>query len=110
MRIPNADKAVISVEKLRDHLLNPPRRRGGAKARLLLSLGHSRERPEQLELDLRQQHLSLDAATESADDYRRRFEIVAPIVGPGGRSVIFLSVWQIDRSTEAPRLITLYPR
>ena len=31
MLIPNADKAIIAPEKLRDYLLNPAHRRGSAK-------------------------------------------------------------------------------
>jgi hypothetical protein len=41
MKIPNGDKAVIASEKLRDYLLNPAHRRGGSKARLLLSMGYT---------------------------------------------------------------------
>jgi len=36
--IPNAERAIIAVEKLTAYLLNPSHKRGGAKARLLLSL------------------------------------------------------------------------
>jgi hypothetical protein len=40
LRIPNADHAIIAIEKLRDYLLNAAHRRGGSKARLLLSCGY----------------------------------------------------------------------
>ena len=42
MKIPKADKAVIAKDKLCDYLLNPVHRRGGSKAKLLLSMGYSK--------------------------------------------------------------------
>jgi hypothetical protein len=54
--IPNAERAVIAVEKLTQYLLNPSHKRGGAKARLLLSLGYRTDAPQVLESDLRAHH------------------------------------------------------
>ena len=58
MKIPHADRAIIAPEKLRDYLLNPLHRRGGPKARLLMSLGYRAEDFDKLEQDLR--HPALD--------------------------------------------------
>ena len=33
MKVPNAERAIIAAEKIRDYLLNPEHRRGAAKAR-----------------------------------------------------------------------------
>ena len=41
MTIPNAERAVIAMEKLTEYLLNMSHKRGGAKARLLLSPHYS---------------------------------------------------------------------
>ena len=109
MKIPNADQAIIAVEKLRDYLLNPLHRRGGSKARLLMLLGYDADRWQTLEMDLRRQHLMLDAASTAETEYGTSYEIIAPLTGPNGRSVRFRSVWQIDYGTQIPRLITLYP-
>ncbi len=109
MKIPNADKAEIAPAKLRDYLLNPVHRRGGTKAKLLLSLGYRGDEWQRLEADLRRRHLAADVADWRDTDYGRRFEIAAPLVTPGGRSVLFRSVWQIDTGMDHPRLITIYP-
>ena len=58
MTIPNADRAIIAVEKLTAYLLNSSHKRGAAKARLLLGLGYRADAPEVLESHLREQHLS----------------------------------------------------
>ena len=49
MTIPNAERATISPEKLAGYLLNLSHRRGGAKARLLLSFGYRSDNPQALE-------------------------------------------------------------
>lgn len=110
MLIPNADKAVIAPEKLRDYLLNPAHRRGSAKAKLLLSLGYRPDAWRVLELDLRNQHLSAHVTATKQNPYGLRYEVRAPLQTPRGRIVVFESVWQIDIGTDVPRLITMYPR
>ena len=51
-----------------------------------------------------------EAAKEEATAYGMRYEIVAPLRGPTGKSMNFRSIWQIDTGTQVPRLITMYPR
>jgi hypothetical protein len=57
--IPNADRAIVAVEKLTAYLLNASHKRGGAKAKLLIALGYQPTVPERLVADLRAQHLPL---------------------------------------------------
>jgi hypothetical protein len=109
VKVPNAQRAVIAPEKLFLYLLNRSHRRGGSKARLLISLGYSSAEWKRLEADLRIQHLTADVECQTASEYGDRYEIVAPIVGPNGGVVIFRSIWQIDSGTDYPRLITMYP-
>lgn len=110
MPIPNADRAIIAVEKLTAYLLNPSHKRGGAKARLLISLGYRTGTPEVLGSDLRVQHLSLNATRTSPNPYGIAYEIEGPITTPSGRTVRFCSIWQIDTGSEVARFITMYPR
>lgn len=108
MPIPNAHKAIIAPEKLHDYLLNIAHRRGAAKARLLLALGYRTENWKRLEYDIRQQHLTCDPVQTSQTEYGVRFEILAPIRAPNGRSIPFWTIWQIDTGRDVPRLITMY--
>ncbi|MGE0876375.1 MAG: DUF6883 domain-containing protein [Burkholderiales bacterium] len=110
MRIPNAEKAIIVPQKLRDYLLNSAHRRGSTKARLLLACGYRADAWQVLEADLRGQHLTSEFAVARENPYGRRFEISAPLATPSGRRILFRSIWQIDTGTDFPRLITLYPR
>jgi hypothetical protein len=63
-----------------------------------------------LDADLRAQHLTADVECQTDSDYGDRFEIVAPLIGPNRRSILFRSIWQIDIGTDYPRLITIYPK
>jgi hypothetical protein len=110
MRVPNAERAIVAVEKLSGYLLNVSHKRGGPKARLLLTLGYRTEDPRSLESDLRTQHLSLDVARTSQNAYGVVYEIEGPIKTPSGRIVRFCSIWQVDTGTVVPRFITMYPR
>src|SRR5688572_1394840 len=103
MTIPNVSRAVVAAEKLTGYLLNPDHKRGGPKARLLLSLGYRTESPEMLEVDLRTQHLSQEPSRRSQNPYGVVYEIEAPIATPSGTIVRFCSIWQIDTGSEVPR-------
>lgn len=110
MPLPNADRAIVAVEKLTGYLLNPSHKRGGAKARLFLSLGFRTDTPQTLETALRAQHLSLEATRTSQNAYGVVYEIEGPITTPSGKSVRFCSIWQIETGSEIPRFITMCPR
>jgi hypothetical protein len=90
--------------------LNVAHKRGGPKARLLLSVGYRADDPQRLESDLRTQHLSLEVTRTLETAYGVVYEIEGPIKTPGGRIVRFCSIWQVDTGTDVPRFITMYPR
>jgi hypothetical protein len=101
---------MIAADKLIGYLLNVSHKRGGPKARLLLSVGYRSDDPQSLESDLRAQHLQLDVTRTHENAYGVVYEIEGPIKTPSGRSVRFCSVWQVDTGTDVPRFITMYPR
>jgi hypothetical protein len=110
MTVPDADSALIATEKLTGYLLNMSHKRGGPKARLLLSFGYRSDNPQSLESDLRVQHLSLEVTRTHESAFGVVYEIEGPIKTPSGRIVRFCSVWQVDTGTDMPRFITMYPR
>lgn len=108
-RIPNAERAVIAPEKLRDYLLNREHRRGGSKAMLLYAFGYRQENWDQQETDLRSQHLTRPFDSKLPTEYGDRYDIVAALRTPNGRELVIRSIWQIDAGSQAPRLITMVP-
>ena len=109
MKLPNAEHAIITPEKLRDYLLNLDHADGKSKAKLLHSMGYVAEQWKQLEQDFREQVLTEDASETEQNDYGTQYVIVSDLTGPNARSITFRSIWQIDVGKEYPRLITMYP-
>jgi hypothetical protein len=107
-RIPGADYATISEEKIVRYLLNVDHPDGAAKARVLAHAGFHAARPEELEQALRRDHLSREACEGQPSPFGRKYEITAPLTGPTG-SVTITSVWIIRTGESFPRLITLIP-
>lgn len=109
MKLPNAVSAIIEENNAIEYLLNVNHRRGGSKARFLNSLGYSAQDWQRLDYDLRQQHLTADVVAHRETTWGQRYDIVAPLTGPTGDTVMFHSIWQIDLGSDQPRLITMYP-
>jgi hypothetical protein len=109
MKLPNAENAIIAEDKLARYLLDPGHRRGGSKARLLYSLGYDALHWQQLTDDLRRQHLTEEVIEQRETTWGQRYEIVGPLTGPSGDTLMFRSIWQIDLGANRPRLITMYP-
>ena len=108
MRIPLADRAIISIEKLADYLLDIDHNDGGPKARFFALAGFSRERPDEFAESLRRHHLTRDARPGKLSPFGVKYEITGVLEGPLGE-VHATSVWIIRYGETAPRLITVVP-
>jgi hypothetical protein len=104
----NAERAIISSAKLRDYLLDPAHDKGGSKARVLLALGYERQKWQLLERDIREQHLTQDAAKSGLSEHGETWRIEALLRGPSGEANMY-TVWIYDHGSDVPRLITAYP-
>lgn len=100
---------MIAVEKLRDYILSPTHSEGRAKAAYLAMLGYAQNDWKQLETDLRQQVLSREAQPGKHSPYGEKYEIVAPLTGPNGKTALVRTIWIILHGETAPRLVTLIP-
>jgi hypothetical protein len=77
VRLPNADHALIEVEKLRDYLLHEDHPQNRGKARLFAALGYTRENWPLLEGDIRTQHLNQEAITVGPRPYGEYWKVEA---------------------------------
>jgi Domain of unknown function (DUF6883) len=109
VRVPNAGQAIIDPIKLHGYLLSSSHPVGRFKARFFLALGYSPEDWQQLEADLRSQHLAHDATLGQANRYGQKYEIHATLVGPSGRSAPVVSVWFVRTGEDVPRFVTAHP-
>jgi len=107
-RIPGADHALISEDKIVRYLLNFDHPDGASKARVLAHAGFDAANPNILERAIRQQHLSGGAREGRRSPFGKKYEITRPLTGPAG-SVMMTSVWMVRTGESFPRLITIIP-
>jgi hypothetical protein len=108
VKLPNGERAVVDIEKLRDYCLSPEHRRGYHKARVFkASLGMTQEHAEDLRKALLAAAINNDASPEERDEYGRRFVIDFMATGPSGQAMV-RSSWIIRREEDFPRLTSCY--
>ena len=81
------DEAIIPAEKLTDYILSPTHPEGRSKAAYLSQMGYNQTNWKTFERDLRKQHLSCDAKEGKSSPYGKKYEILAPLSGPGGKTL-----------------------
>lgn len=108
MRLPNGDRAIVDIRKLRDYCLNPDNPRGSAKARVFASaLEITAKDAPKLRAKLLEIAASEDAETGELDLYGQRYTIDFRMETEG-RIADLRSGWIIVRGENIPRLTTCY--
>ncbi len=109
MKIPNADRAVVDIRKLRDYCPNPTHRTGKHKARMFVAaLGMTVEDAEALCDILLKAVREYDAELGLKDSYGQRYQVDFTLEWKGKRAVI-RSTWIIEPDMPYPRLTSCYP-
>jgi hypothetical protein len=109
MLIPNAEKAVVDIRKLRDYCLNPEHDDGKHKAQLFSSiLGMAANNAEELRQILLEVVKKQEAKLGRKDTFGQRYTLDFTIEWQN-RSGILRSGWIIEHGSEIPRLTTCYP-
>ncbi|MBD2006303.1 MULTISPECIES: DUF6883 domain-containing protein [Cyanophyceae] len=109
MIIPNAERAVVDVRKLRDYCLNSTHDQGKHKARLFESmLGMTASDAEELRRILLEVIKTHEVQLGRRDDYGQRYTLDF-VLEWGERSATVRSGWMIEHDSDTPRLTTCYP-
>ena len=109
VRLPNATRAIIPVEKIRDYVLNLDHPDGGHKARVIdAATGLRREDYQTLIAQIERGILAFDAVQHHVRRQRPQYYVEMPIVGPKGTMVV-RTIWIYEDGSDVPRLTTLYP-
>lgn len=108
MLVPNAERAVVDIRKLRDYCLNPLHDEGKHKARLFAAIGLTANEAEELRTILLQVVKTSEARVGRRDSYGQRYIIDFPL-NWRGREAVIRSGWIIELEIEMPRLTTCYP-
>jgi hypothetical protein len=110
MLLPNGERAIVDIRKLRDYCLNPDNPRGSRKARVFRSvLGMTKVDAPALRQKLLQVAASEQAKVGEIDRYGQRYTIDFEL-RKGTRKVVVRSGWIILSNETMPRLTTCYVR
>ena len=97
--------AIIAEEKLTGYLLIHLEK--DDKSKFLAQGGYMLDNWWELEKDLREQILPLQAIAIALTQYGQKFAIVGSLLGPNGRTLHVKTIWIIN--SDATRLVTLFP-
>jgi hypothetical protein len=108
LKLPNAERAVVDIAKLRDYSLSSKHKEGKHKARVFAAaLGLSMEDADwlrgQLVAAAREHHCQLGRQTLHGQRY-----LVDFVVSFRGQTAKLRSVWNMRPSEDFPRLVTCY--
>ena len=109
MPIPNADQAVVPIEKITEYLLNPLHPVGGPKARWLFALGYRIESPQELADGLLGIVRESEDFTAHAGVFGVKYAVRGTLITPSTRSARVLTVWMIENDSAFPRLVSAFP-
>jgi hypothetical protein len=108
VKLPNADRAVVPIAKLRDYSLNTAHSEGKHKARVFRSaLGFTVKDAEQLRQMILDAILVNDATERTSTAYGRRFVVDLDVTGIRGL-VTVRSTWIIRKDEDFPRLTSCF--
>ena len=112
MKLPNAENAIIEIEKLRDYSLNPNHTKGKHKARVFLNaLGMDFNDAEQLRQIILNVVLEADAIEGQPSEYGRRFVVDFNLSWSKGsltKTALVRTGWIVRTDEDFPRLTTCY--
>ncbi|HET9956064.1 MAG TPA: hypothetical protein VFQ61_16270 [Polyangiaceae bacterium] len=109
VNLPNADQAIIPLEKVRDYLLSAANPRARGKAAFFQTLGFDPVQWEVLRDALLEVARTGDASPGQRSEFGTKYEIRATICGPTGRRAVIRTVWIVNAGEDRPRFITGYP-
>jgi hypothetical protein len=112
MKLPNADRAVVEIEKLRDYSLNPNHPEGKHKARVFLStLGFKANDAERLRKWILEAVLTAEAEERLPSPYGKRFVVDLQATAfdkYATTSKVIRTAWIIKHGEDFPRLTSCY--
>jgi hypothetical protein len=107
--LPNAERAIVEIEKMRDYLLSPSHPVGRFKAAFFRSVGYGQEDCERFRADLLLLARIGSAVEGRASSYGRKFEVRGTLRSPRGTDVPVTSVWIVLSGSDVPSLVTVFP-
>jgi hypothetical protein len=105
--LPNADKAIIPLQKFIDYVLHPINGKGKAYA-FQHALGYDLSNVEKLIENIRQNVFSYEAKYKGDNGFGLKYEVFMELTGENGKSAYVLTGWIYEYGSEYPRLTSAY--
>ncbi len=108
MRLPNAERAVVDIAKLRDYCLNPEHTDGRHKARVFAAaLGLTAENADELRTVLLSVIKTSEATLTKEGQYGRLY-VLDFMMSRGSYQALVRSSWIVRYDEDFPRLTSCY--
>jgi hypothetical protein len=108
MKLPDGDRAVVDIAKLRDYCLSSTHPLGRHKARVFAAvLGLTAADTEDLRSALLEAARLLEVTPGETDEYGQRYTLDLIMVGPAGQATV-RSGWIVRTGEDYLRLTTCY--
>jgi hypothetical protein len=108
MKLPNAEQAVVDIEKLRDYCLDLKHPRGRHKARVFAAaLGFTSKDAELFRSILLRAIADAPSILAQQDEHGQRYVIDIQMSGPKGQALV-RSSWIVSERENFPRFISCY--
>jgi hypothetical protein len=107
MKLPNGDRAEVSLQKLVGYCLNPEHSRGKHKARVFASvLGITANNAEVLQELIQKAAIEGEVVQENTTDFGQQFKVDWTI--PDTAGIELRTIWEITLTNSNPRLISAF--
>ena len=112
MTLPNAHLAVVNQRKVVDYLLNAAHPDNGGKSKFFEGLGYSGADPSPLVAALKGIAVVGEVIERFESVHWEKYVVDGMLISDTeqSRSRAVRTVWIVERSADAPRLVTAYPR
>lgn len=109
MRLPQANKAIISREKLTDYILSESHPVGSSKAKFFRRLGFDEINVDKLAKSLLRVAKEHDVKNVREFSYGTNYIVEGMIETPIGKTVKIVTVWFVKTEKSRPSFVTAYP-
>ena len=107
--LPNADKAVIPMEKFTQYVLNQAHETGKHKAFVFAQvLGYNVNNTNKLIANIKNNIDKFPAVRKGRSQHGERYEITMQLTGENARTAPVVTGWIIDNDSDIPRLVSAY--
>ena len=105
--LPNADGAIIELQKFTEYALNPLKEKNKAEA-FSKALGYTTQNADMLIENIRQNIINFNAIEKPDNGYGKRYEILMTLTGINQKRANVKTAWIVDKKTGETRLTSAY--